>query len=169
MDGSSTLVRTSQVVGITASTLLAGSAFTMSLITVPLILASPTPILLQQWRTLFTTGSKIAPPLAIFTFVNFSYLAYVSRSDQGQTHPSRSSWRGYGFAAISAVAIVPFTLLFMKGVNDQLMVASGEGVGKAALSAVDVTGLVERWGMLNSIRSVLPLLGAVVGLWTALN
>jgi len=169
MDGSSTLIRTSQIVGITASTLLAGSAFTMSLITVPLIRKSPTLILLQQWRTLFTTGSKIAPPFAIFTFVNFGYLAYISRSDQGQTDSSPSSWQGYGFAAIAVVAIVPFTLLFMNGVNDQLMAASGEGVGKAVLSAADVTGLVKRWGMLNSIRSVLPLLGAVIGLWTSLN
>lgn len=66
------------------------------------------------------------------------------------------------------MAIIPFTLATMLGVNAQLMKESERQKGdEGGLKEGEVRDLVERWTMMNWIRSLPPLGAALIGLWTA--
>ena len=62
-------------------------------------------------------------------------------------------------AAVLTMAIGPFTLAVMGGTNEKLMTAANTGSGKE-----DARALVERWGVLNLVRGMLPLVGGVYAL-----
>lgn len=64
-------------------------------------------------------------------------------------------------AAVLTIAIAPFTFAVMGGTN-AVLIAGAEGVGK--LEEESVKALVVKWGKLNLIRSVLPLLGGIMGI-----
>lgn len=67
----------------------------------------------------------------------------------------------YGLAALLCVGIAPFTVGVMKGTNDRLIELS-EGA-EQKVEEGEVRGLLEKWGRLNGVRSLLPVLGGVAG------
>jgi len=78
---------------------------------------------------------------------------------RSESSSSRTWSRQSLLAAGLTIAIYPFTIVLMGSTNDALMSAADTGVG-----AEMVRGLVERWGVLNLLRGLLPLAGGVVGL-----
>ena len=72
------------------------------------------------------------------------------------------------------MGIAPFTALVMSGTNERLIALSegkGAGVGgkeKEDVQGREVRGLLEGWGRLNAVRSLLPLAGGLVGVFAAL-
>jgi len=54
---------------------------------------------------------------------------------------------------------VPFTLIVIKPTNDKLLAAGRD------LASADTRGLLERWGRLHAVRSLLSVLSTVVMLW----
>ena len=61
------------------------------------------------------------------------------------------------------MAIVPFTIVFMRPMNNKLL-AHAARAKKDELSVTeteDVEALLERWTALNRLRGVLPMAGAV--------
>ena len=159
--------------------------------TVPGLLRAPAPVMVQQWRTVFERGKVTAPPLAGFALANFLYLSY--RHYNTALPSLRAKWPHYLVAGLSALAIIPYTLVAMRSVNEKLIGHSNEA-GFAVTAASSTTAddkededtaatdaqttasnvsineasakqLVDSWGMLNLGRSVFPLLGAAVGLW----
>lgn len=141
-----------------------GTGFTLSLATIPAILQSPTPLLLKQWRVVFDIGKSTAPPLAVLAAATLSYVAYTKYNISGS---DTTQWRGLAIAAAGTVGIVPFTLLFMGGINDKLITAS-DAVGKEVASE-SVRELVARWGRVNVVRSFLTLGATMVGIWSVLE
>jgi hypothetical protein len=77
MDDSSPIRRTAQVIDITASALFASLGFAFTLGIIPVILKSPTPLLLQQWRYIYTTDHNVGPPLAVILFLNLTFVPYT--------------------------------------------------------------------------------------------
>lgn len=60
---------------------------------------------------------------------------------------------------------MPFTWTVMAGTNDRLFRARAKGVeGKLEGGMEEVRGVVRRWNRLHVVRSLFPLVGAVVGL-----
>lgn len=86
--------------------------------------------------------------------VSSAYLRQAE-SSSGTGRWSRQSLVAAGLT----VAIYPFTLLVMGSTNDALMNAANRGVGKEL-----ARDLVERWGVLNLMRGLLPLVGGVFGM-----
>lgn len=61
------------------------------------------------------------------------------------------------------MAIVPFTIVFMRPTNNKLL-AHAAKAKKDELSVTEtenVDSLLERWTSLNRLRGVLPMVGAV--------
>jgi hypothetical protein len=84
----------------------------------------------------------------------------VAYQQKGQGQPA---WTRYGLAGALTIGIVPFTIIAMTATNNALMqVASGA----TALGEDATRSLLLKWKGLNMVRSMLPLAGAVVGLWT---
>lgn len=106
------------------------------------------------------------PKIAGLVAASFLFAAYSSSGvDEaggggGNNTTTTRQRTGYVVSAVLAVAIVPYTLLTMRGTNNLLLLAA-EGSVQAG---VDVAGLVERWAALNLGRSCLPLASAVVGM-----
>lgn len=154
--------------------------FTISTVAVPPLLATPTHILLSQWQRIFRTGATYAPPIAAFAALNYAYVAYslysspsLPPSSPKTSSSSFSPFRIYIFAIAATVAIVPFTLLTMARINTRLLHEAArvmEAADKGMSPGVeqDVRAYVKRWILLSTLRSALPLLGGVLGLWGAL-
>lgn len=93
------------------------------------------------------------PKFAATTTAAYLYAAYAA-SQEGR------SWKSLVTAAALTVSIVPFTIVFMKSTNELLFKAAA---GTLEASQEDVAKLIGRWGILNLVRSLLPLVGAAVG------
>lgn len=136
-----------------------GGIASLSTFAVPGLLVGSVPAreLARQWQTVYNRGKATMPFVAIASLAGFAYVAYQQRS-QGQP-----AWTRYGLAGALTIGIVPFTIIAMTATNNSLMqVASGA----TALGEDATRSLLLKWKGLNMARSMLPLAGAVVGLWT---
>lgn len=139
---------------------------------------------------MYNRGVKFAPALALFTLINFLYVANAFRryhhelyaghhrgyfksggSAEADTDAAYLTliWRGWILAGILDIAIIPFTFLAIVKVNSQLSELTKEK-GKVEKEASDggevakLTELLERWAKLNFGRAFLSLLSGLVGL-----
>jgi len=124
--------------------------------------------LARQWAKVFAIGSKAGPAFGIGSAASFLYTWSLLQ-------PQRVVQRRlYLAAAISAVAIVPFTLVFMSRVNNELhrraQAAEQDSDDESGPTEYAVEGTVESyrthdliryWASLNAIRGLIPLAGAV--------
>lgn len=129
----------------------------LSVITIPVLLQTNTSSagFLHQWLRVFEYGHAAMPPAAVSVTGLYAFTALRKRSvGSGQ-------WRVYAAAALSTIGIVPFTLLIMMPTNDILFEwqASPEAVALGSVQHV-----AKKWAFMHFIRSLFPLLGAVVGL-----
>ncbi|KAK7420169.1 hypothetical protein QQZ08_010525 [Neonectria magnoliae] len=144
--------------GIVGSAWSSGAIASISIVGIPAALIAPSaPAVI--WAEFFARGVALMPKIAVTTAGAYLYAAYDTRQRGG-------NWKGFVVGAALAVAIVPYTLVFMAGTND-LLHAAAKDMG--AFSQEEVKKLVGRWGVLNLGRSVLPLVGAGVGLATVLQ
>ncbi|KAI1172665.1 hypothetical protein F4777DRAFT_581726 [Nemania sp. FL0916] len=150
-----TVLATSSVIG---SAWISGSIGALSISTIPAILQSGArgDGLVQAWHTQFSRSLYI-PSTAVIAALNYFYLAYRHRS-------VRREWRGYAAAGAANLLLVPFTLIFIAGINSQLIASRVDH-----LSFVTAGKLIKKWGDLNFYRIFMPLAGAALGLWNLLS
>lgn len=69
--------------------------------------------------------------------------------------------------AVSNLLLAPFTKLFIGGING-IMIAANSGTGRP-LTLEAARELIGKWGEVNAVRILMPLGGAVLGLWNILQ
>lgn len=153
--------------------ILPGAGFAITVQVVPAILLAPRVLLLRQWRKVYDVGIAYGPPFALVSCLSLGYVAYDCYSSNS------ADWMIYAFSALTIVGIVPFTKLTMDGINAALIAEGGVDGGSNVLMAKktdakglgerEVRELVERWWFWNGMRMLMPLVGTVMGLWTALK
>jgi hypothetical protein len=112
--------------------------------------------MVRQWRFQFVRGSAIMPAVGVLNAVNYWIVAY--------RYWSRGlEWRGFAAAGASTFFIIPFTLAFIMGTNNKLLAAI-DGRDKT-LSNDSVKSLIKKWGDLNVVRAVVPIIGTGLALW----
>ncbi|KAI0967243.1 hypothetical protein F4678DRAFT_447040 [Xylaria arbuscula] len=151
-----TIAATGSIVG---SAWISGGIGALTISTIPAILQSgaPTDGLARAWHTQFTRSLYI-PSTAVVMALNYFYLAYRHRSVGRE-------WRGYASGGVANLLLLPFTLVFIVGINNTL-IASLKDQNTLSLGAVK--HLIKRWGDLNFYRIFMPLAGAGLGLWNLL-
>lgn len=120
---------------------------------------------LRQWVRLYHYGHIYLPALCIATCGLYGFEAMTKRAQK------RYQWVRYALAAVSTLAMVPFTWVFMTSTNNALFrleaeTASGSGLDSDAFSdslGLTVHGLIIRWTWLHMTRSLSPLFGAYLG------
>lgn len=140
-----------------------------------------TALVLTQWRKIYAIGSRLGPGLhlgASLAFLGNAWLHYapVNSAAGNALGGAWGTRRSMLFVAAAAVnmAIVPFTILLMSGVNSELhkREETGRGVKEEwtladpenKLSAEGTSKeLIQRWSFLNSIRALFPLAAVVLG------
>jgi hypothetical protein len=168
-------LRLIQTIGITTAGILSGGSLSLSFLVIPRLLESPAPVLLSQWRSSFLITKKIFPLATLLASSSFFYLSYVVYSSPFSI---ACIWQSYLVAGSLALAIVPYTLLFMTKTNKALLDRTKEEnvlgleekmVENEAGRGKNVHQLVDRWATLNLGRSALLVLATVVGTYTALS
>jgi Domain of unknown function (DUF1772) len=139
--------------------ILLGAMMSLSLMTVPVLLDTTTqaPQLFHQWVRMYHYGHQVLPTLAVGTFLLYSYTSVKKRS-------AKISWRVFALAGVTTLSILPFTWIFVVPTNNELFrlerVSKVEPLVKEIIEAKE---LVVRWSWLHFTRSLLPLLGVVLG------
>ncbi|PYH88764.1 DUF1772-domain-containing protein [Aspergillus ellipticus CBS 707.79] len=161
--------RISQALGLAGAAWLSGSITSLSLLTIPSLLASHSThtislaTLTQQFRLVYEYGKQRMPPVALLTATNFLYLAWSVRPGTAlAVLAPRHSAVGYAVAVALTVGIVPWTAAAMGRVNAGLLGWEESVDGKREGEEERVVGLLRRWGWLNVGRGLLPLLGGLV-------
>jgi hypothetical protein len=169
-----TAFRAAQVLGLTGAAWLSGNIFSLSLISTPALLQSVqekqvTPSAAAKiWANLYNAGKMQNPPIAAATTAVFFYLAWSVRDGTALSLVAapNSSFL-YAVSGILTVGIVPFTLAFMMGTNHSLEAKVGSK-DETEATRTEVESLLERWGLLNAVRGVFPLVGGVVAALAAI-
>ena len=131
----------------------------LSLMAIPVLLDTTTqaPQLFHQWVRMYYYGHQVLPTMAIGTFLLYSYTSAKKRG-------ARKPWGLFAVAGVTTISILPFTWVFMVPTNNELFRL--EGVSKTepmVRGIVEAKELVVKWSWLHSIRSLLPLAGAIMG------
>ncbi|KAI1740343.1 hypothetical protein F4680DRAFT_116452 [Xylaria scruposa] len=145
-------------VGILASGWAAGMGTGLSVFSTPTIVTggASSEVMVRQWRFMFLRGQAIMPTLGVINAINYWTVAY--------RYWSRGlEWRGFAAAGVSTFFIIPYTLTFIMGVNKKLLVASEKQ--EKTLSDASATSLIKKWGDLNVVRAVVPIIGTGLALW----
>ncbi|KAM0199872.1 hypothetical protein ACHAPA_004242 [Fusarium lateritium] len=142
--------------GITGSAWASGCIASISLAGIPAALQLSAPTSATVWQEFFNRGFALMPKVALTTALAYAYASYAA-------YQEGRKWKGLVTAGALTIAIVPFTGIFMNSTNSLLFKAAA---GTLEASQEDVATLIGRWGVLNLVRSLLPLAGTIVGLST---
>ena len=163
-----------QTVGISTTLLIGGANIAYSVVLVPRILESPTPLLVRQWDHAYEQGKRSIPPVAVFSGISYFYLAYNEH-----TAAFPASWKvpAYATAGVLAASMIPYTLVFMlRNVNklkaklaETSALQNTDEVVEVGLGSETAHKLVDDWAVMNLGRGAMLTISGVLGLWTALN
>ena len=150
-----------------------GSILSISLFGVHSILLAPSPVLARQWQSSFDRGKIINPAVALVSIFSYAWLSYKLYGTLN--HPKAEM---YALSALLTFGIWPWTIIIMMPTNKKLFKKYAEMKNLSVEEKATEVGLpkgestkelVDWWGVLNAWRSVMPLAGAVLGLWATLN
>lgn len=169
--------QTACLVGVVGSTAFTSANFALSLIAVPALLLT-TPKSLpdadsakqiarhhaRQWQTIYNLGHRAGPITGIISSASFIYAAL-----QIPPTAAANSWILF-LAAVMALGVVPFTLLIMDYVNNELHRRADSRPEPTAASEfkrriinTDTQGLIQSWAWLGLLRASFTLVSAVCG------
>lgn len=127
----------------------AGAAIYINIAEHPARLGLPVGALLTQWKPSYTRGFAMQASLAVLGGISGALAWWESRD---------SLWLA---GAIVLVANWPFTLLVIMPTNLRLMATAPDSADAATRS------LLERWGRLHAVRSVLGAIATLLFLLAA--
>ncbi|KAK9371608.1 uncharacterized protein V1513DRAFT_428387 [Lipomyces chichibuensis] len=149
-----------QFIGIIGSAFISGAIMSLSALTIPALKAPKvsTPDTAARFRTLVFSVRRMVPFLAILPTLSFAFLAWNA------PHAKMA----HSIAAVCSAGFIPYTFLFMMGtiraIFSKAEVLESKSRGAESSEAENLEVLLNRWAMMNSVRGMLPLLGAMVGL-----
>ncbi|KAG9631630.1 DUF1772-domain-containing protein, partial [Aureobasidium melanogenum] len=158
-----------KIIGLTSAAWLSGNISALSLISIPAVANIKQDSSLSNahavrlWQQNYQRGASQNPPIALGAAVSLGFLAWSLRNLRITTVVGLGPGALFAIAAVSTMAIVPFTIVFMRPTNNKLLTLAAKAK-KDELSVKeteDVEGLLERWTALNRLRGVLPMIGAV--------
>ena len=131
--------------------IFAGAAIYITLVEHPARMSLDNRSAAAQWAPSYRRATLMQAPLAVLGFIA-GFTAWLLGGG--------AAWL---VAAILIGAVVPFTLVVIKPTNDQLLAPGRD------LASADTRTLLERWGRLHAVRSLLSILAMSIMLWEVLN
>lgn len=144
-----------------------GSQFSLSFVSGAALLADSDAneaTVLTQFKAIFRRGFVLCPPFAaISTLANLGN-AFICWRSIDCDHAGVAL--RYVLAGLCTASLIPFTLMFVVRSEGLLLEKSAgrteDGKAKTLSSAAGTRGLVEDWARLNYMRTLFPLLGALL-------
>ncbi|KAF2128246.1 hypothetical protein P153DRAFT_368110 [Dothidotthia symphoricarpi CBS 119687] len=153
-------------ISILTSAIHTGSQLSLSFVSGAALLASPMAdeaTVLAQFRIIFRRGFFLCPPFAaVATLANLGNALISWWSGDGASMALR-----FLLAGLCTASLVPFTLLFIIR-SESLLLERAAGMAKGKVgektlpSAPSTRELIEEWARLNYLRTLFPLVGALV-------
>jgi hypothetical protein len=131
--------------------LFAGAAVYVNLVEHPARMGCDTRTAVTVWAPSYRRATVMQASLALLSLVA-GVVAYAL-----------GGGAGWLIAAMLIGLVVPFTLIVIKPTNDQLLAPERD------LASADTRALLERWGLLHAVRSVLSVAASVLYLMLALR
>jgi len=142
-----------------SSAYLAGYISSISLGSIRPLTRAPPMVAAQQWQEIYNVGKHTAPPIALLSLSAYGYLSWAA----GGLANTKGAL--YAAAGTAVIAIVPFTLGVMLSTNNRLIAQTKEWESTALVSqSTLVQQQLDKWRVLNLIRSLGPAIGAGLGL-----
>ncbi|KAI9042947.1 DUF1772 domain-containing protein [Aspergillus affinis] len=127
--------------------------------------AVPQGVILKLWHKMYEAGKAQNPPIAAAAASAFFYLAWSGREGGHLFRHARFNLAGlYSTAAILTLGIVPYTIVTMRSTNNTLIGLAQSSKPLTNTEETKSRNLLGRWVVLNGIRSLLPLAGALFGI-----
>jgi hypothetical protein len=136
-----------QFIATFAATLFAGAALYINVAEHPARMGLETTTAALHWAPSYKRATLLQAPLALVSF--FSGL--------GVWLMGANRW--WLVAGLLIVAVVPFTFVAIMPTNHKLLEPSRD------LGSADTRHLLEKWGKLHAVRTVLSLMASVIYLW----
>jgi uncharacterized membrane protein len=130
-----------------ASAIFCGAALYVNVAEQPARLSLDDRALLAEWKPSYKRGAAMQAPLALVGFL-LGILAWWQTS-----HP------GFLIGAIAMIAPWPWTLIWIKPINDALLATDPDKAGP------QTRALIVRWGAIHGVRTALGALATVAFLW----
>lgn len=143
-DGEATLAELVPVVAVLACTFFTGAAIYINLVEHPARLSCGTEIAAKQWAPSYARATVMQASLAIVAAMSGAGLWFQS---------GRLIWL---IGALLIAAVVPFTLIVIRGTNERLLQPGRD------LGSDETRRLLELWGGLHAVRSALGLVASVL-------
>ncbi|KKY35010.1 hypothetical protein UCDDA912_g04960 [Diaporthe ampelina] len=169
---SSPAIRTTEAASIFLSTLTAGGNLALSILVVPRLLESPTPLMLRQWVNSYNLTKVMFPALGSLSGLSYLFLSYHHHSSAAATKA-----KAYLGAGLLCLSVMPYTWAFILPTNRKILRKAEEMRGLKAVEGVEVEEqgvgprgeesakwLVDHWGMLNLPRGVATAVAGMLGL-----
>ncbi|KAI1734860.1 hypothetical protein F4680DRAFT_470632 [Xylaria scruposa] len=139
---------------------LSGAMMNISILDVPVLLKSTENSLqlINHWSQLYEVGSSLYPTVAITIGLLYGLAAaarLVSSPIQNRVM--------FVLAGTLTLAMAPFTWVFMSPTNNALFRIAELGQTGVITPAEDVRALLVKWRWLHFVRSLFPLVGAMLG------
>lgn len=139
------------LVAILSCALFAGAALYINLVEHPARLTCGTEIAAKQWAPSYKRATVMQASLAVVAAVSGAAVWM-------QTHDV--IWLG---GAVAILAVVPVTLVVIFPTNQKLLAPGRD------LASAETRALLETWGRLHGVRSLLSLMAAVLYIWAAVH
>jgi hypothetical protein len=136
-------------VALVVAALFTGAALYINVAEQPARLRLDPQALLAEWKPAYKRGFAMQAPLVVLGSV-LGIIAWQQRRD----------WR-WLLGVIVFLANVPYTLLVIMPTNNQIMYTDIAGPNSRAL--------VERWGMLHAVRTLLGAVATLILLWASMG
>ena len=136
-----------ELVAVMACALFAGASIYINLVEHPARLSCGTEIAARQWAPSYKRATVMQVSLALLATA-----AGVARAVQGGG--------GIWFVASALIfSVIPFTAVVVLPTNTRLLAPGRD------LASAETRKLLEQWGRLHAIRSILSLTAAVLFVW----
>ncbi|PYI35345.1 DUF1772-domain-containing protein [Aspergillus indologenus CBS 114.80] len=166
--------RLAQAIGFSGAAWLSGNIAALSLIAVPAVVETqkdttlPSSVVVKLWWGFYEKGKTQNPPIAAATASAFLYLAWSVRAGGPLFRSAAYNRAGlYTAAAVLTLGIVPYTILTMRPTNNALIALAQSLKDLTAADETRSRDLLAKWTLLNGIRGLLPLAGAMLGMVAA--
>ena len=132
-------------------------------VVIPCLIAttSEAQTLLTTWNVLCEYSDKVKPPLTIVGSLLYSYTSWMRH----RVGTGAAPWWPFAVAAVLTLAIVPFTLTVMAPMCNTLF----QNKTATKMSRDEAVIAVQHWTRLHTVRTLLPVTGAVLGFMDVLE
>ena len=130
-----------------AAVLFAGAALYINVAEHPARMALETKMAALQWAPSYKRATLLQAPLALVSFVTGTAAWLLGAG----------VW--WFVAALLIGAVVPFTFIVVMPTNHKLLSPGRD------LTSVETRELLQKWGKLHAVRTVLSLAASVIYLW----